>query len=194
MRPPQPLPDSLGPDFTVAEALERGVTRDRLRARDLVQPFTGARSVAAPDDVRSRALALAPLLDADQYFSHLTSAQLLGLRMPERRLPPALHLTYRYAHRAMRRPGVTGHKTVRPARIVRVDGIPVSSPLDAWCESAPLLGLDELVAMGDGLVARRSPLAQLVELQDAVRSRGTTRVEAVATRAPAHPPRHRLVA
>lgn len=184
MRTPQPLPGTLGPDFTVAAALEKGATRDRLRATDLAHPFWGARSVAAPDDVFSRALALAPLLHPDQYFSHVTAARLLGLRMPERPLPPTLHLTYRHAHRAMRRPGVVGHKTIRPARVVTVDGIPVSSPLDAWCESAPLLGVDELIAMGDGLVARRSPLATLEELGDAVRRcagrRGSRRLQLAA--------------
>lgn len=175
MRTPDPLPESLGPHFTVADALDAGATRDRLRARDLTRPFTGARSLAMPQDVRARALALVPLLHPDQYFSHLTAAQLQGLRMPERWLPPALHLTYRDAHRAMRRPGVIAHKTVRRSRIVRVDGIPLSTPLDAWCESAPLLGVDELVAMGDGLVARRGPVAELHELRDAVRAQAGRR-------------------
>jgi hypothetical protein len=72
----------------------------------------------------------------------------------------------------MRRPDVIGHKTIYPAAVVpTAEGIPISSPLDAWCESAPLLGVDELIAMGDGLVCRRSPVADLAELRDAVRAR-----------------------
>jgi len=181
MRTPEPLPSALGAAFTVADALDAGATRDRLRALDLARPFTGGRTRASPRSLRESALALVPLLHADQYFSHVTAAQLHELRMPERHLPPVLHLTYRHAHRAMRRPGVIGHKTTRPARVTRLlDGIPVSSSVDAWCESAPLLGVDELVAMGDGLVRRRSPLADLETLQDAVHRRtgrrGSTRL------------------
>ncbi|HWH98633.1 MAG TPA: hypothetical protein VNS80_09730 [Pseudolysinimonas sp.] len=176
MRTPDPLPRSLGTAFSVATALEAGATRDRLRARDLARPFTGARAREEPHDLRAQAMALAPILHPDQYFSHTTAAELLGLRMPERRLPLRLHLTYPDAHRAMRRPGVVGHKTLRPARVVRLDGgIPVSAPLAAWCESAPLLGVDELIAMGDGLVCRRSPVASLDDLRDAVQSRAGQR-------------------
>jgi hypothetical protein len=176
MRTPEPLPRSLDTAFSVAAALDAGVTRDRLRTRDLARPYTGGRARDEPHDVRSRALALVPLLHPDQYFSHTTAAELQGLRMPERHLPPLLHLTYRDAHRAMRRPGIVGHKTLRPAPVVRLDGgIPVSAPLAAWCESVPLLGVDELIAMGDGLVCRRSPVATLDDLRDAALSRAGQR-------------------
>lgn len=175
MRIPAPLPDGLGAAFRVAEALTVGVTRDRLRARDLARPFTGARSRQTPSDLAGRAAALSPLLHPDQYFSHTTAAELLGMRMPERRLPSTLHVTYHHAHRAMRRPGVTGHKTVRPAVILRVADLPVSSPVDAWCESASLLGVDELIRMADGLVARRDPVAEIADLVEAVRRRSGCR-------------------
>ena len=175
MRSPAPLPDGLGGSFRVVDALDLGATRDRLRARDLARPFWGGRSRGAPSEIAERAAALLPLLHPDQYFSHTTAAELLGLRMPERRLPNALHVTYREAHRAMRRPDVIGHKTVRPPNVVRVDGLPVSSPIDAWCESAPLLGIDELIAMADGLVCRRDPVADLDHLVDAVRRRAGRR-------------------
>ena len=176
MRTPEPLPRSLGTAFSVGSALDAGATRDRLRARDLARPFTGGRAREEPHDLRSRAVALVPLLHPGQYFSHTTAAELQSLRMPERRLPPHLHLTYPHAHRAMRRPGVVGHKTLRATRVVRLDGgIPVSAPLAAWCESAPLLSVDELIAMGDGLVRRRSPVATLDDLRDAVRSRAGQR-------------------
>lgn len=172
MPAPGPLPPSLGAAFSVADALDAGIGRERLRGGDLARPFTGGRTRTPPRSLRERARALVPLLRPGQYFSHLTAAELLGLRMPERLLPAALHLTYPNAHRAMRRPGVVGHKSVRPANVVFLDdGIPVSAPLDAWCESAPLLGVDELTAMADGLVCRRSPVADLGMLSDAVRAR-----------------------
>lgn len=176
MREPKPLPPSLGPSFAVAEAIAAGITADRLRARDLARPFWGGRTTPPPSSLRETALALAPLLHPDQHFSHLTAAELQGLRMPERWLPAVLHVTYRDAHRAMRRPGVVGHKTSRPGFAVRTpDGIPVSTPVEAWCESAPLLGVDELITMGDGLVSRRSPVADVTMLRDAVGTRAGLR-------------------
>lgn len=176
MRTPEPLPRVLGSSFSVSAALAAGASTDRLRARDLARPFWGGRVRQPPEGPRDLTLALLPLLHPDQYFSHVTAAELQGLRMPERRLPTVVHLTYRDAHRAMRRPGVVGHKTIRPAKVVRTaDDIPVSMPVDAWCESAPLLGVDELIAMGDGLVCRRSPVADLGELRDAVLARAGRR-------------------
>jgi hypothetical protein len=176
MRRPAPLPEGLGPTFSVGDALAHGATRDRLRALDLARPFTGGRSRETPFGADACAHALAPLLHPDQYFSHLTAAELLGMRLPERPLPRVLHVTYARANRAMRRPDVVGHKTDFPARITRTaSGLPVSSPVDAWCESAPLLGIDELIAMGDGLVCRRSPVASIDDLTIAVRARAGRR-------------------
>ncbi len=85
MRHPAPRPESLARTFTVREAMAAGMSRDRLRARDLAHPFVGARAADTPVDVRGLALALAPLLTAGQYFSHLTAAELHGMRMPEGR-------------------------------------------------------------------------------------------------------------
>jgi hypothetical protein len=156
--------------------LAAGTTPGRLRSGDLARPFWGGRARQTPRSLRDTALALVPLLGPDQHFSHVTAAELHGLRMPERRLPAVVHVTYRDAHRAMRRPGVVGHKTNRPLRTVRTpDGIPVCTPVDAWCESAPLLGVDELIAMGDGLVSRHSPVADTGTLRDAVRARAGLR-------------------
>lgn len=176
MRRPGPLPEGLSRAFSVAEALEGGATRDRLRALDLARPYTGGRTRSVPLGTEESAEALAPLLHPDQYFSHLTAAELLGLRLPERRLPPLLHVTYARADRAMRRPDVIGHKTEHPARVTRTaTGLPTSSPVDAWCECAPLLGIDELIAMGDGLVCRRTPVANVEDLQIAVSARAGRR-------------------
>jgi len=50
-------------------------------------------------------------------------------------------------------------------------GLPASAPVDAWCESAALVNIDELIVMGDGLVRRRDPLATLEQLDHAVDAR-----------------------
>lgn len=160
------------------------MTRDRLRVRDLSRPFVGARTVNAPIVIRDFAQALAPLLRADQYFSHLTAAELQGMRMPEWRWPQPLHVTGCEVDRAMRRPTVVGHKTALPVRVLELgSGLRASSPVDAWCECASLLSVDDLIVMGDGLIRRRGPLATLDELRMAVRCRsglrGSARLRAV---------------
>lgn len=144
------------------EALDRGVGRDRLRAGDLVTPHRGTRASApVGDDLRSRARAIRPLLTEGRHLSHVTAAELLGMRVPPR-AGRALHVTFPQAARAMRRPGVVGHRTRYPApTVVTSDGLPVSDPVEAWLESAAILGVDDLVVMGDGLVRRRSPVATL---------------------------------
>jgi len=152
------------------------MSRDRLRARDLAHPFVGARTADTPVDVLGFALALAPLLTAGQYFSHLTAAELHGMRMPEGRRAHRVHVTGREVNRAMRRPGVVGHKTELPVQVLDVgDGLCASSPVDAWCECATLLGVDDLIIMGDGLIQRKHPLSTLDELADAVHRRSGRR-------------------
>jgi hypothetical protein len=176
MRDPGPLPESLDWAFTVRDAMSVGMSRDRLRARDLAHPFVGARVRDAPVDVQSAARALAPLLNSAQYFSHLTSAELHGMRMPEGRRALQVHVTGQEASRAMRRSWVVGHKTTMPIQVLALpDGIRASSPVDSWCECASLLRVDDLIVMGDGLIRRRHPLATLDQMVGAVRRRSGRR-------------------
>lgn len=176
MRRPAPLPPHLGREFTVATAFGRGIAPGRLRRGDLSRPFRGARATSMPRDVQDRAAALAPLLATDQRFSHVTAAELWGMRLPERH-PEQLHVTYRNGARAMRRPGVVGHVEATGGAHAQLtpSGLPASAPLDAWCECASLLTIDELIVMGDGLVSRRNPVATLARLADAVDARSGRR-------------------
>lgn len=174
---PTPLPPALGRDFTVASALQQGIAPGRLRRGDLSRPFRGARSLSTPRSVQERAAALAPLLEPGQRFSHLTAAELWGMRLPERRAEQRLHVTSRHAARAMRRPGVVGHveSIAGPAPHLTLSGLPASGPLDAWCESAALMSVDEVIVMGDGLLSRRNPAADLAQLVAAVDARSGRR-------------------
>jgi hypothetical protein len=181
---PAPLPPGLGPHFAVRTARSGGVTPDRLRAQDLRIPHRGTRSTAPPArDLLLRAAELAPLLVDGRRLSHLTAAALHGMRLPEgtRQLP--LHVTHRDAARGMRRPGIVGHRSHLPARVVTgADDVPLSHPIDAWVECGALLGMQDLVVMGDGLVCRRNPTATVDELRAAVRGaqgrRGVARLRA----------------
>ena len=160
---PSRLPESIsdGP-FSTARALALGVGPGRLRGRDLASPFRGVRVLAtnALDDARGRALALTPALRPGWCFSHVTALLLWGLPLPlsasGRQAPVHVGVP---GGRGPRRPGVVGHDLAGDVSHVEVAGLPVVDPVSAWCQSATLLPLDALVAVGDGLAGSWSPNA-----------------------------------
>jgi hypothetical protein len=181
---PSRLPESLrdGP-FSTAGALARGVGPGRLRGRDLASPFHGVRVPAtnALDDARERVLALAPVLRPGWCFSHVTALLLWGL-------PLSLSASGRQAPihvgvpggRGPRRPGVVGHDLAGDISHFEVAGLPVVDPVSAWCQSAALLSLDALVAVGDALAGSWSPHPAargrpMAELATGVEARAGTR-------------------
>lgn len=173
MRRPVSLPPELhGRAFAVSEAIELGVTSTRLEAQDLTRPFKGGRvslgvnHVEEENAIVRRVRALAPLLLPGQFFSHTTAAAVLELRMPSRFAEEVLHVTSTGGRRAPRRTGVTGHRSECPSIIAR--GFPVSGPVETWLHCAELLSTSDLVIIGDGLVARRRPLATTEDLVRAI--------------------------
>lgn len=102
-------------------------------------------------------------------FSHLTAAELLGLRLPEGRQVGVLHVGALHPVRAPKSVGVRGHELLARTRTVTTtDGYRVTSPLDTWLSSASILRVDDLIVMGDGLVCRNNPVATLEQLHHAV--------------------------
>lgn len=181
---PAPLPSPLDVrPFSVAQAKVLGVPPQRLRRADLTSSYHGARAGVVPITLEDHALALHPLLGEHERFSHLTAAELHGMRLPEGRRSRAVHVTSAHAWRGRRRPGVIGHKSGLGADVtVLASGLRTSSPVLAWCECASLLAVADLVVMGDGLVSRKHPLATLAELRAAVDAwpgrRGAARLRA----------------
>jgi hypothetical protein len=156
--------------FTYADGIVAGATPRRLRGRDLAAPFRGVRSPTQLTSVIDRAAAYAVGMPDDQYFSHLTAAQLLGLRMPEGFYLATLHVTSVRPKRAPRARRVVGHQS--PGVVtVDVGGLRVSNPIDTWLDCAAFLGVDDLIVMGDGLANRKHLVATLQQLTDAVQSR-----------------------
>lgn len=153
----------------MAGALANGVTPARLRGGDLAVPFHGVRSRSNPGTTLERARAYAPRLRATDVFSHITAAELVGLRGPEGWSDPRLHVTVVAPDRAARATGVVGHQSDHALSTVVVDGLPVTAPVRTWLDCAALLRrpLDVLV-MADGLLDRRAPLATPDELRRAV--------------------------
>jgi len=171
MRRPTPLPDELGEGaFLTAEARKLGISRRRTRSSSLVSPYFGVRSPGVASSTFERARAYAHWMERSQFFSHLTAAELLGLRMPEGFRPDELHVASIPPMRAPRSHGVTGHQVALLLPAETVHGLRLSSPVDTWLSLASTLSLDDLVVMGDGLVGRIRPLIDLAGLQGVIAS------------------------
>lgn len=164
-----PLPDELGPAFTVREARSLGVGRDRLDASDLRAPFHGIRARAnpMPVDVLSRCRVYEPRLSSAHFFSHETAACLWELPLPPSH-PAQLHVSARPPAREPRTRGVIGHRLDIPSELLTLrHGLPVPSPAETWAQLAVHVGVDELVAVGDAILTRQ--LADRGDLEEAVR-------------------------
>lgn len=106
----------------------------------------------------------------DAFFSHGTAALLLGLPVPARlaRLRP-LHVGFVAPARALVARGISGHSiSVGPDDLVDQGPLRLTGPARTWLDLARLLTLGELVAVGDHLLRRESPLVTAGELADAV--------------------------
>ncbi|WP_170159980.1 hypothetical protein [Frondihabitans australicus] len=170
----QPLPVS-APAFRVAHARLAGATQWRLRSQDLQAPHHGMRSREPPKTHADLCLDYAPALLPGQAFSHATAARLWGLPLPPGHPETPLHVSA-VDGREPRRPGIVGHRLVQ-ATIFTVQGLPVVSPIEAWCQCGETLSLDALVALADALMGRWSKLAQARLLPE------SALVDALASRA-----------
>ncbi len=199
-----PLPDALlDAPFAVGEARELGVPASRLRASDLETPFHGVRRrsstpLADPDTDDEKAQRRFDELVRDcasferregrpVVFSHVSAARLFRMPLPwrleTRRLLDVAALTPDHAPQGA---GIIGHRlTGGSFAVTTVAGFAVPMPLRVWVQLAPLLSVDELVVVGDGLVRRKSPFTTLEELLETAarlrRVRGVKKLRAAAT-------------
>lgn len=168
------LPRSLPVDgFTVAEARRAGVTAKRLSANDLESPFHGVRVAAGrPAGVGELARAYAATMPQRHYFSHITAAQLLGMPLPRYATrDKRLHVSVTVPDRAPQGAGIAGHTVICRPELRIVDGLTVQGPLATWCELAPFVGLDDLIALGDHLLGVTDPPYSTEDLASAVAER-----------------------
>jgi hypothetical protein len=157
------------------------MTADQLRVASLPAPHHGGRSSAHPTDVVSAALALAAVLTQGFAFSHLTAARLLGLwvRSSWQAWEP-LHVMTCGDGAAVRRPGVVGHRGLERRSVVETPhGLPVVCGPDTWADLAATRSHDDLVILGDSLIANRSG-HRLGDLENAVRPGSRGRRRAIA--------------
>lgn len=191
MRSHRPLPPALAAHpFAVRDALARGVGRGRLAGDDLERPFRGIRAPVPSTPIE----AYVPRLRPGDRFSHTSALALWGAPLPNR-VGQDVHITMQNESFSPRREGprargVIGHTTQGDATTL-LHGIPVSTPLTAFLESAPILAHDELVAVGDYFVLDprvadprlERPLLHLGVLRDAIhtaRGRGVRRARDAA--------------
>jgi hypothetical protein len=188
------LPSELRSEpFTIAAAMAAGVSPGRLRARDLERPFRGVRVAPGADAVGARGLGsfasardadelrahlahcleYAPLLRPGQFFSHETGARLWKFPLASPFAPhDPLHVSVVAPGRAPRSAGIVGHRA-GGATVVHRFGPPVSDAITTWLALAPLLEIDDLVAIADHIVLEPvvldpydiRPHAALAELQ-----------------------------
>ncbi|WP_120338025.1 hypothetical protein [Cryobacterium soli] len=187
MRKRTELPRTLSLDgFTVADARREGVTAKRLHATDLEAPFHGVRVAAGGSaGVSELTRAYSSIMPTAHFFSHVTAALLLGMPLPRharRDLP--LHVSVIAPERAPQGNGIAGHTVTGRPELWRVRGLTVQNPVSTWCELAPLVGLDDLIALGDHLLGVMDPPYTRDDLARAVEARaghrGIRRLRAAA--------------
>jgi hypothetical protein len=169
MTPRSPSPQSFpSTPFSVGEAMSHGVSRRRLRARDLAAPFAGTRVHTAELDLVTRCRALALRLPDGAAFSHTTAAMVHGLPLPlslaSVRAP--IHVVVPPPRRAVDIAGVTGHRMMlEPNDIVSIEGLLFTRVERTWCDLGSSLRLPQLVAAGDHAIRPAEPLTTIDRLR-----------------------------
>ncbi|MDM7891978.1 endonuclease domain-containing protein [Curtobacterium caseinilyticum] len=120
-----------------------------------------------------RIRAFRPVLGPGQFVSHLSAAVLWGLPLPHGcQGDDPVHVTSLRPAAQMRRTGVVGHRTTEDrARVVQRWGMPTSTPATAWVECGSVLGLDDLVVLGDAVLAGRAHPTTVQDLATALAAR-----------------------
>ena len=164
-------PQIAGRAFTAAEAVDVGLSAQRLRRSDLASPFRG---IYAPPQTlltpESLIFAYALRMSPAHFYSHVTAALIYGLPLPPHlRRSVTLHVSTETAAARHGSSGVIGHHvTPGSVRVVDAYGLRATSPVDTWCQLATMLSLHDLIRIGDALVRREHPLATMAQLHAGV--------------------------
>lgn len=181
----KPIPPTMPHAFSVTDARLHGITVGQLRNPAFGRLFFGTRTRPGSDDgLLTRCRSLAVRMSTGQAFSHTTAALLLGVPLPLLAQSGPLHVMSPAPSRALRCRGAVGHESRLGAEdIVRVSGLPVTSPERTWCDLAAVLDYPDLVAAGDYLLSWKHPKTTMARLQDAVTQYPSQRGRAVHHRA-----------
>lgn len=138
--------------FTLQEGLALGVSRRRLQAGDLL---TASRGIRVPwDTEQCFAQIVEPVIriSPEAIACWGTAARLWNLPIPAwMQGEQKIHLATMKP--AVERFGVVGHRLrLRDAEKAVINSLPLTSVGRTWLDLAPLLSLEELVALGDAIV------------------------------------------
>lgn len=142
-----------------------------MRGRDLEQPFRGVNIPAGSDTgITALCAALATRLPANAFFCSVTAAQLIGLPLPRTlEADRTVHLAVPSPRTAPTGRGIHGRSVRVDARDVqRGASFWMSTPARTFCELSAVLDVPHLVAAGDFILFRDSPLASLATITDTV--------------------------
>ncbi|MEL5991643.1 endonuclease domain-containing protein [Microbacterium phosphatis] len=170
MPSPSPLPPGLPTAFTVDDARDAGVSASRLRRTDLARPLHGARARDELTDLERLRLLLA-VVPLHACAAGATAAALHGLPLPlgeERHAFDRPVLAVPAGATRVRRPGVRGCVLeLTGDDVVRRRGVRTLGVARTWVHLSSRLGLADLVAVTDRILSRRSPMADVDELDAA---------------------------
>jgi hypothetical protein len=144
--------------FTVAEAVELGVGRKRLRGRDLERPFWGVRVRAgSATDVAGLAEAFAGRMPARAFYSHATAALLWGIPLPwSLRSTTSLDVSVPEPLTRIGGRGITSHRLrITADDTTIVHGLRVTSLERTLLDLASQLEDEDFLAAGDNVLWRR---------------------------------------
>lgn len=145
--------------FTLAEATERGVPRERLLRPDVDHVSRGLYRPAGWDfDLESAARALSAVTPG-AWISHVTAARLRNSCLPPWLSESTeLHLSKPRSLPSVRRKGVIGHTVITAeGEVETVDGIRISTRPRTWLDMARVLPLKDLICLGDELIRLPRP-------------------------------------
>lgn len=169
---PSHLPRALGAHFSVASGREAGLTRRRMRAKDLDRPFHGARrtvgdisseqeaiagdtaplAITRSDmrSVRAKALSFLQVAPPGSFVCGASAAMLRGYPVAT---SSELDVAVVAPRRAPKGRGVKGRR-LEPhlVEVEVVDGIPASTPASTWAMLGRDLSLRKLIILGDAIV------------------------------------------
>lgn len=150
------LPKDLAAAFTVSDAITHGVSRSRLRHRDLTVPFYGTRARGDIDDLPSRLRLLLDALPAHAFVAGPTAALAWALPLPlpvERMAQKVFCIGVPARENRIRRPGVRGRALqLDPEDVTLRHGLRVTTPERTWVDLSEELSLPRLVAVTDRLL------------------------------------------
>jgi hypothetical protein len=135
--------------FVRAQFASAGHPRSALHPPEYLQVMTSVwvRTCAVDQLTLIRAALL--IHPESAYASYLSAAIVLGLPVPD---PAFVHVTVHQDRRF--RPQVKPHVTGRRQRLLEVDGIRVTDPIATFIDCAGMLGLVDMVVLGDALARK----------------------------------------